>query len=162
MCATINSALLDLNSNPNLDFLLSHQAYLTADENINPFDNLAINSIYYDATSFISAFRNNFLPIIININIQSLSRKIENLKQLIASFLKHNITIPVIALQEIWQIPYPETVSIQGYNFVFKQRSAGRGGGGVWVSFSCNLSHIKSCKTYPPLSKNRLSPYPLK
>jgi hypothetical protein len=95
----MRSALLDLNSNPNLDFLLSHDAYLTSDDNVNPYDNLTINSIYHDTSSFVSAFRNNPLPIILNVNIQSLSSKLDNLKQLIVFFLTNNINIPIIALQ---------------------------------------------------------------
>ncbi len=137
MFATDNHELLDLNSNPNLDFLLSHNAYLSADENINPYDNLNINSCYYDVSSFFSTFSNISLPIILNINIQSLYSKLDNLKQLITTFLQNNICIPIIALQEIWQIPYPEAVYIQGYNFIFKQRSDGRGGGvGFYLSQS--------------------------
>jgi hypothetical protein len=44
MTLTFNNMLLDLNANPELDFLTSHNAYLSADENVNPYENLTINS----------------------------------------------------------------------------------------------------------------------
>jgi hypothetical protein len=124
-----NDALLDLNDNPSLDLLTSHNAYFTADENINPYENLNIISSFYDIPSFSSSFQKSKSPIFLNINIQSLPSKFENLKQLIISLCLKNIPIPIIALQENWQIPSPEAVTIPGYKFIFKQRSRGRGGG---------------------------------
>jgi exonuclease III len=129
MTLTVNNMLLDLNANPELDFLLSHNTYLSADENVNPYENLTITSQYHDTSSFLHSFSSNKSPIFLNINIQSLNSKFENLKQLILSFQTKNVLVPVIALQEIWQIPYPELVSIPGYKFIHKQRSKGRGGG---------------------------------
>jgi len=42
---------------------------------------------------------------------------------------KNNVTIEIIAIQETWHINYIETVTLPGFNFIFKQREKGRGGG---------------------------------
>lgn len=129
MATHTSNALLDLNSNRNLDFLQSNLNYLSADDNVNPYENLNISSLFYDLTSFTTSFRNTASSIFLNINVQSLASKIDNLRDIILSLANHNINIPVIALQEIWQIPSPDIFSIPGYKLVYKQRSLGRGGG---------------------------------
>ena len=50
---------------------------------------------------------------------------------IINEFLTAKIPIEIIALQEIWQIPYPELVVLPGFNFVYNKRVAvlSRGGG---------------------------------
>jgi hypothetical protein len=133
MAAQLNTPLLDLNSNDDMDLLAANNIYLTSDDNVNPYENLNIHSKFYDISSFSSSFCNSTSSIFLNINIQSLTSKIDNLKEIICSFANHNINIPVIALQEIWQIPFPEALSIPGYKLVFKQRSIGRGGGGFFL-----------------------------
>ncbi len=70
--------------------------------------------------------RNTNSPIFLNINIQSLTSKYDNLRQIVLSFINNKINVPVIAVQEIWQLPHPETVNIPGYKFTFKQRKKKR------------------------------------
>ena len=41
---------------------------------------------------------------------------------IINEFLTAKIPIEIIALQEIWQIPYPELVVLSGFNFVYNKR----------------------------------------
>ena len=50
---------------------------------------------------------------------------------IINEFLTAKIPIEIIALQEIWQTPYPELVVLPGFNFVYNKRVAvlSRGGG---------------------------------
>jgi hypothetical protein len=60
---TANDALLDLNDNPSLDLLASHNAYFTADDNVNPYENLNITSSYYGIPSFSSSFQKSKSPI---------------------------------------------------------------------------------------------------
>jgi hypothetical protein len=54
-----------------------------------------------------------------------------------------------MALQEIWQIPYPETVAIPGYKFISKQQAKNNGGGLAFTS--CRLFLLKFL---PPVSEN--------
>jgi hypothetical protein len=57
--------------------------------------------------------------------------KHSTLMDFIGGLLTDNIAIYVIAVQEIWSIPYPDLVKIPGFSFVFKTRFDGRGGGGL-------------------------------
>ncbi len=83
-----------------MDLLAANNIYLTSDDNVNPYENLNIHSKFYDIPSFSSSFCNSTSSIFLNINIQSLASKIDNLKEIIRSLANHNINIPVIALQE--------------------------------------------------------------
>ena len=56
--------------------------------------------------------------------------KHEQLVLEIAEFEQKNITVDVIALQETWDIKYPELVVLDGFNpVIFKRRRGMRGGG---------------------------------
>jgi len=56
---------------------------------------------------------------------------------------KNNVTIEIIAIQETWHINYIETVTLPGFNFIFKQREKGRGGGvGFYISETLNYKII--------------------
>ena len=43
--------------------------------------------------------------------------------------VKNCVNVAIIAVQEIWNIQYPELVNIPGYEFVFKSREKVQGGG---------------------------------
>ena len=43
--------------------------------------------------------------------------------------VKNCVNVAIIAVQEIWNIQYPELVNIPGYEFVFKSREKAQGGG---------------------------------
>jgi hypothetical protein len=48
----------------------------------------------------------------------------------LAEFKRKNIIVDAIAIQETWDIKYPELVQIEGFNqIVFKRRRGMRGGG---------------------------------
>jgi hypothetical protein len=129
------NVLLELNSNINLDLLSSLNRYFTTEDNINPYEITTINSKFHDPDSFALSYSNTTSPIFLNINIQSLPSKYENLKHTILSLANNNISVPVIAVQEIWQIPYPDSINIPGYKFIYKQRKVNRGGGvGFYIS----------------------------
>ena len=105
------------------------------DINSNPYLNINIDSNFYDAETFISKLRNTDLPVHLSINIRSLQCNYPNLLTLIKDFLKNNIKIEIIALQEIWQIQHLDAIIIPGFNFVHSQRSIARGGGiGFYVA----------------------------
>jgi hypothetical protein len=121
--------LLDLNNNNNLDFIHLSENYFSLDDNINPYQHTCISSSYFDNESFITKFRKTHNPIVINLNVQSLNSKINSLRELIQQITDNDIYIAIIAIQETWNIPHPETVQIPGFNFICKQRTKGRGGG---------------------------------
>ena len=55
--------------------------------------------------------------------------KFDDLSDFIQQSLKNNVNIKVIALQEIWNIPYPELITIPNFHFVYKSRVNIKGGG---------------------------------
>jgi hypothetical protein len=127
----IGNPLADINSNPLFD-LKSVANYLFEqddDDWPNPYLHVNIDSCFHDIPTFISKFKNNNNPIFISLNVQSLLSKHAALSDFISGLLNENISIFVIAVQEIWSIPYPELIKITGYRFVCKTRGDGRGGG---------------------------------
>jgi hypothetical protein len=125
-------AVLDsLNHNNSLDFLHIHSDSFNNNQLYdNPYSNLTINGKFYDTESFtlIPNIKNS--PIYLSINIQSLNSKYENLKDFILELNSKNLNVEIIAIQETWQVLYPELVSIPGYHpFISKQRVGMRGGG---------------------------------
>ncbi len=66
----------------------------------------------------------------LSINIQSLMSKHSNLVSEIADMQQHNLSIDAIAIQEIWDLRYPELVPISGFQeILYKKRRNMRGGG---------------------------------
>jgi hypothetical protein len=124
-----NLELRVLNSNSDLDFILSNHNVFHNDDFINPYNDASINSQFYDKLTFQNKFKNSPLPIIFNLNIQSIASKHTSLKEFITSLLSNNVNIKVICLQEVWQVPFPELINIPGFSFISKQRETMRGGG---------------------------------
>ena len=78
----------------------------------------------------------------LSLNICSLMSKHQNLLSFINELTNKNINITVIALQEVWNVPYPELVTIPGFNLVFKQRKHTTGGGVAFYvknEFTCKI-----------------------
>jgi hypothetical protein len=71
--------------------------------------------------------------------------KHEKLKEFALNLISRNVPLYVIAVQEIWSIHVKELVDIPGFNFMYKTRQDGRGGGeGFYVKEDilfreCNL-----------------------
>jgi exonuclease III len=79
-------------------------------------------------------------PIFLSVNIQSLNSKYEDLRHQLLDLCNKNITVDVVALQEIWEIFCPDSVSIPGYQFVYKMRQGMRGGGvGFYIRNGLNF-----------------------
>jgi len=66
-------------------------------------------------------------------NIQSLSAKFSEFKELIITLDKNNSSPDIICLQELWFIHAQSSFSLPGYNaLIYKSRSSGvQGGGGI-------------------------------
>jgi hypothetical protein len=118
-----------LNNNPNLDFLSSNDNILHSDDFINPYSDITISSKFFDNSTFLNTYKNQPFPIIINLNVQSLHSKIHNLQTFILNLINNHVNVKIICLQEIWQIPFPDLISIPGFLFIYKQRTLSRGGG---------------------------------
>ena len=55
--------------------------------------------------------------------------KHQSLNEAIQTFIAKNVNVKIIAIQETWNIPYPELVNIKGFKLFLKTRSGLRGGG---------------------------------
>ena len=96
------------------------------DENIFLSDTL--NHKYYDPQNFIYNFKHKEC-IFLSINVCSLMSKHNDLSLFITQLIKNNVNVNVIALQEIWNLPYPELVNIPGFEFIHSMRKNSQGGG---------------------------------
>jgi len=127
---TVN-LLAALNSDRNLDFLHHYNNFYGVDmNNGDPYENCTIASEYYDMNSLCNVEALTKNSIFLSVNIQSLQSKFEQLKQQIIELRSKGLIIDAIALQEVWEVKYPEQHFIPGFQkLVCKTRSGMRGGG---------------------------------
>ncbi len=135
----------DVVQRPSLDNIITNQNHVTDFISIfehDPSDSSdhhhqihpEVQTTLYDTSSFISSHKNSPHPIIINLNIQCLNSKLQDLKQFVKETVNdNNMPIKFIALQEVWTVNYPNLVNIPDYKFVFKPRPHGERGGGVGI-----------------------------
>ncbi len=100
----------------------------------DPYTNLNVVSNYYDMYNVSSDPRLINTPVFLSVNIQSLNSKYEELRLQILELCKKNITIDVVALQEIWEIICPDLLAIPRYQFVYEMLQGMRGGGVLGVT----------------------------
>jgi hypothetical protein len=81
----------------------------------------------------------------LSINIQRLLSKHEQLLQFIQELEKSNITVEVIAVQEIWDAQYADLVNLPGFKpLIYKKRKNMRGGGvGFYIRNYLNYTVIE-------------------
>ena len=124
-------------------------SYYGKDTDSNPYLNIDINSTFHDPSSFIATFKSITSPIFLSLNIRSLQCNFLSLSTFVNDLLKANIPVVAIALQEIWQLPVPETVNLPGFNFISKQRNTSRGGGvGFYIAKSYNYKIINGLSIF--------------
>ena len=89
------STLGSMNGDARLDF--ESISFNVKNDNLNEpliedslFSNFKSNCLYYDENSFIQKFSNSKYPLILNMNIQYLSSKFQNLKSMVLNFLQQN------------------------------------------------------------------------
>jgi len=126
----INIATLNLSAD--LDFFtLYNRLYRDLVINDDPYYGINMSSSYHDSASLSTMCINRKSSVFLSINIQSLMSKHEQLVMEIAELEQKNIVVDVIALQETWDIKYPELVVLDGFNPVMFKRRRGMRGGGV-------------------------------
>ena len=91
--------------------------------------NITIDSTFEDLNTFVSKFQNSNKPLFLNLNVQAINSKFENLKQLIVNITNKGIQIDVIAIQETWGVRYPKLLIIPGFQEIISaNRKKGKGG----------------------------------
>ena len=101
----------------------------------DPFIDLTVDSAFYDLESFVNKFSKSDKPILLNLNAQSMMSKYDKLKEFVMNLTKINIQIDIIALQETWQIRYPDIITIPGFQkLIYSIKIGTLGKEVVWVS----------------------------
>jgi hypothetical protein len=147
----VNTDLNVINEMADLDFFTSYNAvYRDNILNDDPLFGINLDSSYHDIESLANLCNQKKSAIYLSLNVQSLMSKHENLSLEIAELEQKNITIDVIAVQEIWDLRYPELVSLAGYNsIIFKKRRNMRGGGvGFYVRKGLNAEIIENLSPF--------------
>ena len=101
---------------------------------------------YYDLTNPIEARHGDLL--VMQLNIRGLFGKMSNLKNLINN-ASHGKKIDVILLCETWQNKNSPSISLPGYEYVYKIRKHKIGGGvGIFVSDRIRYTEVKLSANY--------------
>ena len=143
--------LKSLNDNISLDIYNKIINHIIDDNNDNNlYEDINIDSQFYDLDTFINRFANSKSPLFINLNIQSLMSKHDKLNTFIGHLNNSNVTIDIIALQETWTVRYPHLLTIPGYQpLIFTNRSKGRGGDvGFYVRNGLNVKILDNLSPY--------------
>ena len=141
--ANTSDSLDTLNSNPNFDLKNVLEIFFGDDNEENSFINDNHAHKYFDHDTFSSKFSNNSI-IFLSLNVCSLMSKHQNLSTAINDMLRKQVKIKVIAVQETWNVPYPELVNINGFKLFIKTRSNNRGGGIAFFvkdDITCKIKH---------------------
>ncbi len=102
-----------LNNRADLKFLESYnRVYRDAYLNDDPYFGIDVSCEYHNLQSLSQIPKD---PLYLSINVQSLLSKHEQLLQFIQELEKSNITIEVIAVQEIWDVQYADLVNLPGF-----------------------------------------------
>jgi hypothetical protein len=105
----VNFSTLSLSANPEFNFLnkildISDNEH-DFDFNDSPYETTNITCEYIDPTSYASTFKNLHEISLMSFNVQSLSAKFSEFKDMTQLLMNANCAPDVICLQEIWQIP---------------------------------------------------------
>jgi hypothetical protein len=120
--------------------------FITDDDADNPLLNVKLNSSYFKPDDFIQKFKHTSKPLLVSVNIQSITSKFNSINAFISEITHNNVPIPVIALQETWGVEYPELIKIHGYQpIVHKSRVNTRGGGvGFYIKNGINYKILNT------------------
>ncbi len=126
-------ALHNLTNNPSFNFINNLLPLEDSDFDLNsPYELNNFDCQYSDLSNYVKSFANNTNVSIMSLNIQSISAKFSDFKELIVTLSKSNMSPDVICLQELWNFHSHLNFSLPGYSkLIFKLRADGVQGGGV-------------------------------
>jgi hypothetical protein len=149
--------LTSLNCNLIYDATPVLNNYLHTDDDMNTFSDINLSSAYHNFATLLNlSLENNHAPLVLSINIQSLQSKFNNLRQFVNDLLSHGANIDVIALQEIWDVPFHNFFNIPGFHpLVYETRKNARGGGvGFYVNCNLRFKQINLTQFQPNIFEN--------
>ena len=134
---TLNGVPLERLINDEQFNFLSHVKSQTDDDNFindSPYQESKITTTYLDEIEFSNMYGNDKRISIMSFNVQSLPAKFNEFNVMLQAMIGNNSCPDIICLQEIWQIPYPDMYTIQGFHKpFFKMRASNTQGGGVGI-----------------------------
>jgi hypothetical protein len=84
-----------------------------------------------------------------SLNVRSLMSNFNHLISIITNLTTKNVNLAVVALQEIWSVPYPDLVQIPGFILILKTRTNSRGGGvGFYIKESLDHKIINNLSPF--------------
>ena len=124
------------------------------DENeyFNIFQSIDIECKYYNLQEFVQAYKNSNDIKLVSLNINSLAAKFSKFLDMMDFFVRNDILLDVIALQETWAIKEESVFDIRGYNLIYKDRGSNMKGGGVsfYIRNDFKFKIIDSLSTFIP------------
>jgi hypothetical protein len=137
-------SLNNLASNPNYDFrnvINNSDSTNKFVSNESPYSDVNIQCTYTNETDFIKSHNTAKMPFVLSLNIQSLMAKFNDFSSLIINLTNSKRAPTFICLQEIWQVPDSDFVTLPGYQpLIYKCRSNNVQGGGVGIYVLNNIS----------------------
>jgi endonuclease/exonuclease/phosphatase family metal-dependent hydrolase len=113
--------------------------YNFTEANDNPFESLSISCNYFDEVSYVNKFKNLNKFSMFSLNVQSLSSKYNDLKELINYMGSYSCSPDIICLQETWKIFDSAYFTIPNYSPLYVKSRENRQGGGVGLYFKNGL-----------------------
>ena len=146
--------LAELLTDPKYDFLSqfspesegisNYEIFNEADD--NPYESLQIACDYYDENEYSLKFQNLKNFSMLSINIQSLSAKFNEFRDLLSHFDNFACSPDIVFIQETWKIFDADHFSIHNYSplqFICRDN---RQGGGVGLYFKSGLQIVSSAR----------------
>ena len=126
----------ELNGVAKYDFGNTLDNFYEHDIETNPYFEKNLKSIYYDEQNLINECKlNKSKNFHFSLNVQSLNSKFTEIKNFLTELNLENLNINTFAMQEIWQIPYPDLFKIEGFSLYTLPRTNSKGGGvGFYVN----------------------------
>ena len=133
-----------------LSFYNNLDTEINIDQNENFLDRdfslpLNIDCSFHDENSLAKKLSGCSNPLIMSMNVQSLSSKFENLKLKLDILYEKGINIDILALQEISRIENPAAMKLPRFQaLLFKSRDFAKGGGtGLYIREGLSCKEVK-------------------
>ena len=106
--------LESLNSNLSYDLVDKMNLALGTDSDSNPYIDNPLNTKFFDIHNVNKYCGGLDKALFLSLNIRSLMCNLDDLSNLLANLSLNSTNIFAIALQEVWNVPYPELAAIDG------------------------------------------------
>jgi hypothetical protein len=121
--------LESLNNNDRFDLHEPLTLTLSNNAESNHYIDNPISTTYHDLETLPNFMSGTNKCVFASLNIHSLMSNFNHFSSIINNLTLSNVNIAIIALQEVWSVPYPNLVQIPGFKLILNTRTKARGGG---------------------------------